>query len=675
VRSPLPVVALVLVACDGPARTLGDVATIEDVASVVSTDTALHWPTCRPGEQRCLDDVFQRCVADGELLRADNRDCAAEGLVCDPVRACVVCHPGSTRCTEDHLAVERCTPVGGAWEVLSACDVDAGQACRGGRCVTLCRDDSVLRSNVGCEYYAVDLDNIVENRARAASAQQYAVVVSNPDPVLTVRVEVHRNDAAPGQPLRLQRVASAVIPPRDLEVFELPAREVDCSTAPNLNDGSGTCLSSRAYRVTSNFPVIAYQFNPLDNVEVFSNDASLLVPVDSLDGVYRVLGWPQQYSAVDNPDGEHPNEIRAFMTIVGTAPDTTVTVVPTADVVPGGPLRERLPAGTPLRFRLGPFDVFNLETGSFLADFTGSTVIADKPVAVFSGTECSNVPFWRTSAELVRACDHLEEQLFPVSSAGQSYVLSRTPQRTEAVAQAGARVASAPTVEYFRVLNPGSGRVRVTTTLPERMEVPDGPTLTFDLEPGAFRDLRAESDFLLRGDGRLIVGQLLAGQGTTGIPFTLPGGDPSLLIVPPVEQWRSNYVFLTPGRYAFDFVQIVARPEARIFLGDGLHETPVDGFSDCTRARSDGCIDTARRSCPPPTYVTWRCQLSFPRIVEGERDALATVLPGRQGDGVHTVRAEGPPGGPPEPVMVLVSGFDLRVSYAYAGGTNLTPIR
>ena len=40
---------------------------------------------------------------------------------------------------------------------LAATDVPVARA------RLLCTDDSVLRSNVGCEYYAVDLDNIVEN--------------------------------------------------------------------------------------------------------------------------------------------------------------------------------------------------------------------------------------------------------------------------------------------------------------------------------------------------------------------------------------------------------------------------------------------------------------------------------------------------------------------------------
>jgi hypothetical protein len=43
------------------------------------------------------------------------------------------------------------------------------------------------------------------------------------------------------------------------------------------------------------------------------------------------------------------------------------------------------------------------------------------------------------------------------------------------------------------------------------------------------------------------------------------------------------------------------------------------------------------------------------------------VKPGRQNDGVHRVQAD-------YPVGVLVYGFDSFVSYAYAGGTDLSEI-
>lgn len=662
-----------LAACSGPSRDAdGGITGDADVPFTVDSSDPLSWVTCQPGQQRCAQgtNIHQTCRASGEFTSVVNEDCAEQGLVCVPDRWCVTCNPGETRCTENNLSVEVCAADGRSWGPMRDCNVAMGEACRGGRCVVLCNDDSVLHTNIGCEYYAVDLDNIVETGGRSAASQQYAVVVSNPDPVLTTRVEVFRNNAPPGMPPRTERVAMAVIPPRDLEVFELPAREVDCSTVAGLNDGTGTCLSSRAYQVRSTFPVIAYQFNPLENVGVFSNDASLLVPTNSLEGGYRVLGYPQQWSRTDNPDTNGRDEIRAFMTIVGTAAETTVTVTPTADVIPGGPLTRRVSAGTPFTVRIGPFDVLNLETGGFLADFTGSEVNADHPVAVFSGTECSDVPFWHTWAERQAACDHIEEQLFPVSTAGQRYVLSRTSPRTPAVTNAGAMVALVNEPEWFRVLNPGTQALHVETTLPVDVGNPSGPTLEFDLDEGESYDIRALTDFTLRANSRVIVGQLMGSQNTTGIPLTLPGGDPSLVIVPPVEQWRSDYVFLTPNKYAFDFVQIVARANAVVYLD----ETPVADFADCNRSRSDGCIETPRHECPPPTYVTYRCQLSFPRVDASTMPP--TITNGRQGDGVHVVRAEpAERGAAPETVMVLVSGFDRYVSYAYAGGTNLTPIR
>ncbi|MEZ4408319.1 MAG: IgGFc-binding protein [Polyangiales bacterium] len=667
-RAGLWAVAVSALACSGNVRSVEDGGVARDNGTPVVVDP-LDWIDCQPGQERCYQNIHQRCLLSGELTRVENEDCAAQLQVCADTLWCVTCRPGELRCTGDSLGVERCLADGSGWEHVTDCDTSRGEACRRGQCVVLCNDDSIQQSYFGCEYYGVDLDNIVETGGRSAASQQYSIVVSNPDPVLTVRVEIHRNNAAPGEPPQLERVRSAVIPPQDLEVFELPAREVDCSTVAGFNDGTGTCLSSRAYRVTSTYPVIAYQFNPLENVGVFSNDASLLLPTNSLQGNYRVLGYPQQWSETDNPDTNGRDEIRAYMTIVGTQPNTRVRVTPTADIIPGGPFTTRHPAGTPFDIILNPFDVLNLETGAFLADFTGSFIQPDRPVAVFSGTECTDVPFWRVISDRQSACDHIEEQLFPAATAGQNYVAARLASRTRALFQAGATVAQVNEPEWFRVLNPGTAIVHVTTTLPVDVADPDGPRLEFDLDDGQYRDIRALADFTMRGDAPIIVGQFMGSQSTAGIASNLPGGDPALLIVPPTEQWRTDYVVLTPNKYAFDFVTLVSRPRARIFLDN----TPVDDFADCTRSRADGCVDSPTSPCPEPVFVTYRCQLSFPRVDNSVNPPVITA--GRQRDGVHVIRSEVPAGQPPEGVMVLVSGFDAYVSYAYAGGTNLTPVR
>jgi hypothetical protein len=146
--------------------------------------------------------------------------------------------------------------------------------------------------------------------------------------------------------------------------------------------------------------------------------------------------------------------------------------------------------------------------------------------------------------------------------------------------------------------------------------------------------------------------QLLASQNASGIPALYPGGDPALVVVPPVDQFRSDYVFLTPSTYAFDAVTIVALPDTQILL-DG---EPLPGT--CEQRELTG----------PATRVgvrwqLFRCPLSFPEI-----GGDFAVRGGVQGDGVHRVRSD-------RPVGVVVSGFDLYVSYAYAAGMNLEVLR
>src|SRR5262249_48741360 len=207
----------------------------------------------------------------------------------------------------------------------------------------------------------------------------------------------------------------------DLAVIDLPAREVDGKSDPRVEDGPGTMLSSRAYHIVSTAPIIAYQFNPLENVQVFSNDASLLLPPQSLDGDYLVLGWPQTIAKTDFIATNFGIDLRAYITIVGTEADTTLEVTLADATIPGGPISAGA-RGAPLSFHIGPFDVVNLETGGFNADLTGSRVHADKRVVVFAGSEASDVPTWPNLAQRYCCADHLEEQLFPTSAFGTHFV-------------------------------------------------------------------------------------------------------------------------------------------------------------------------------------------------------------------------------------------------------------
>ncbi len=548
------------------------------------------------------------------------------------------------------------------------CHPSKAEACREGSCVDLCVEAFERKSNVGCEYWAVDLDNADIDPTENAASQQYAIVVSNPQPDVPVTVHVFQDDGKPGDPPNPIEIASATLAPLNLQVFKLGPREVDGSPDGEFNSGTNTALTRHAYRVSSDFPIIAYQFNPLDNVDVFSNDASLLKPREALtfanDGImeaaYVVAGWPQTIAVTDNPDTNFdpsaPINLRVFLTIAATRANTHVRVHPTTDVRGGGPIKATEKGGL-IEVTMGAFDVLNLESpdmNAFNADFTGTLIESDSPIAVFSGSEASDAPHFKTLADRQCCADHLEDQLDPLRTMGKEFAIAHTPSRTAAVAKAGGGIQAAPEPDFIRFIATTGGGTTIKTSLPP----PDDEIHL--ASRGDFHEATVLKDFVAHSTAPISVAQIMASQDAAGVKRGLPGGDPSLLIEPPVEQFRPDYVFLTPDKYAFDFVSIVAPPQASIvFDGQVLTDKA------CLVTPTDGLTEQQRGSTEPP-FVTYTCQLSFP-IIDPNKAAPDNVSPGTQNDGVHRLVAS-------EPVGVVVMGFDNYVSYAYAGGTQLEDI-
>lgn len=109
-----------------------------------------------------------------------------------------------------------------------------------------------------------------------------------------------------------------------------------------------------------------------------------------------------------------------------------------------------------------------------------------------------------------------------------------------------------------------------------------------------------------------------------------PLSDPDLILVPPVEQFRSDYVFLTPDDYEHDYLNVVA-PEGTSITFDGRDVTGLEPI---------GTLD-------------------------GIPYAATTVeIPD---DGTHVVTAS-------QPVGLVVYGYDRYVSYGYPAGLDLETI-
>ncbi len=483
----------------------------------------------------------------------------------------------------------------------------ADEACVGGACKSGCEAVSSQGSNVGCEFWAVDLDqeyNFTNNAAGAA----WGVVIANPGGQ-PADVMIEQNEGAPGAAPQIVTTKHILVSSGKVETVTMPTREVDGSLM-GTNEGAGTVLSSRAFRITSSAPVVVYQLNAL--AQSYSNDGSLLIPKNGLGKVHRVLSYP-----TGNPISVLGSPIsRAYITVVGVEPDTNVTIRTSTPTL-GAPGYPALAKGGEVKVKLGPFDVFNLESDGMPGDFSGSTVIADRAVVVFTGTELSGAPYLTKDIPQLEgggSCclDHLEEQLFPVESYGKKFAIPHSAIRS---------TTGYVEPDVIRIMG-----VAATATVKTNLAPPND---SFTLAPGEVRETWTQKDFVLEASEPVAVAQILVAQAQVDGPYT---GDPSLTIFPAVDQFRRNYLFGVPTSWDTNYI-VITMPKGTNVTIDGA---PVP--KSCA-ARMMGTVagtDYESRTCP-------------------------------LGAGAHSMAGD-------KPFGITAYGYGRAGSYAFVGGANVTKI-
>jgi hypothetical protein len=603
--------ALLALACSFGAC---EVANQEVASGDADTDGDTDSDTsCEEGAFDCEGNDYVECV-DGAWVVIE----ACDG-VCVDYLGCVVCVPGDTVCEGD--VVMECTDDGMGWAPYQDC-TEVDSVCVDGVCLggDPCDIAALTQSNIGCQYWAVDLDN-AQNFIDDAAEGQFAVAVANIGNSVGANVVVEINEAPVGEPISLSVVETHVVEPLGLYVFLLPRRDVDGGdfTDNHVDDGPQTRLSSDAFRISSDVPVVAYQFNTLD--QQFSNDASLLLPTTALGKDHIVLG--------ETPSGPTAfmggPKNRGYVTVVGVQEDTLVTVTPTFDIDVGEGI-DAIPAGTPADFTIGPFDVVNLETrlltmgdmtSGQMPDLTGTTVVSDEPVAVFFGTDLSlisNTAIYEDSC----CAEHLEEQVLPSAAMAQKFVVSHSAMRS----------AGTPEQDYYRIM--AYQTATVTTSLP-------APNDSFTLAAGEYHDFFTNTGFTVETtDGYLHVAQYLVAGGDVANPIG-PAGDSSLMYVPAVDQRRGLYVFTTGVGFAYN-AAVISKPQDAQAMIDG-----VDVDSSCVGPRIDGELDGV-------VYEAWECEVA---------------------DGAHMVYSGATPDDASIPIAVYFYSYYNAGSISYPAGSDL----
>ena len=230
--------------------------------------------------------------------------------------------------------------------------------------------------------------------------------------------------------------------------------------------------------------------------------------------------------------------------VAATQDNTTVSITPTA----AGATK---PAGVAFTVLLNSGETY-LFANPAHADMTGTLVTADKPVAVFSGHRCANVP------SSTGYCDYLVEQLPDVTRWGKTHHTSRFSGRTRYT---------------VRIMASQDGTTFTT--------VPSGLVGTLNAGQFADVDLTDAGEFV--SNNPVLVAQFMRGYADDAAGK----GDPSMVLVTPAEQAMTDSTFGvhgiagTPGA----FINIVAETATLASLQldslaiDTMLFTPIGGAS------------------------------------------------------------------------------------------------
>lgn len=548
--------------------------------------------SCTPGTpMACADDTSQSvCGADGTSVVS---------VACPAGEWCLFGACGTQRCVADALhcqspeMVETCNADGTGFENAVACPENT--ICENGSCKSICDLGGKGPSYIGCEYWTVDLDQYTDPSTNPKPDEvPHAVVISNPGPAPATISFVPRG---PGVTIN---IPDPVVPVGQARAFEMPRWDV-----------SGSSLSFRAIQILASSPVIAHQFNPLNNENVYSNDASLLLPVTAQGKEYYVLDWPSQMLPCIPGAGFCPDPQYSYVTIVATSPGTTnLNVTPTARILPGDQV-PNFTAGFTRSISLSYGQVLNLQAGDpdaaigqGLNDLSGTHILADKPIAVFAGHEEAVIGDPDDTSHQESCCaDHLEQQLFPVEAWGNEYIAALSPDRGNQE-------------DHWRIV----AAEPVTITF----DPPQNGASQISLGKGEVTAFFSRDSFEVRASGKISVGQFLVSQQQTDDVT----GDPAFILAVPQNQYRKDYHVLTPNGYTHDYV-IVIRPPAVSITVDGV-----------------AIAESVFRSVGSGNWEV----------------ATIPVQPG-----VHVIEGA-------EAFGLQAYGFNNAVSYGYPGGLNLVGV-
>ena len=260
-------------------------------------------------------------------------------------------------------------------------------------------------------------------------------------------------------------------------------------------------ISNDGILVTSSEDMTVYGLNQVPG----STDGFLALPTN-IQGHEYVIGSYTQLSFLGTV---FPSQL----SVAGIHDDTSVTVHLSSDANDGFQL---LVSGQTKSYVINRLETLTISG----VDLTGTRVFSDKTISVFGGHRCAFVP------DSAHYCDHLVEQMPPVTTLGSHFATVPLATRT------------------------GGDVFRIVAYRDDTNVHINGVLQASALKAGQYHEFNASSLSFLFVEASIPILLLQYSKGSNADGVT---SDPFMMMIPPIEQYRSRYLVSTPAAEVMAF--------------------------------------------------------------------------------------------------------------------------
>ncbi len=280
------------------------------------------------------------------------------------------------------------------------------------------------------------------------------------------------------------------------EDYSVTANTITRITIPlNAVITSSQTIESLGIHVVADDPVTVYGTNQVP----FTTDSFLGLPVSILGTQYLTMN----YFGPGTSD-----QLASEFVVVSPYDNNIVTITPSFNTRNGNL------AGVPFNVTLNQGETYLVRGASVNNDdLTGSIVESTQPVSVLSGTGCANIPTG------FGYCDHLVQQIPPISSWGETFVTRPLEGRT-----------NGDTWRFLASQN--------------NTDVSINGSVVATLNFGDYYETILDQASYVEATNPILAVQFSNGNTWDG---SQNPGDPFMMIIPPFQQFLDGYTFATPG--------------------------------------------------------------------------------------------------------------------------------